>query len=128
MFRILVVEDDPIMRKLMQRTLTSEGFECLLSASARDGLKMCLRDKPDLLVLDVHLPDANGIELCRKLKSDERIRHIPVLIMTGEASSVEFRIEGLESGAEDYVLKPFETSELVSRIRGILKISSKPSR
>ena len=127
MYRILLIEDDPILRKLVQRSLSGEGYECMVAASARDGMRSCLRDKPDLVVLDVHLPDDNGIEVCRKIKADEAIRHIPVLIMTGEASAVEFRVEGIEAGAEDYILKPFELPEFISRVRGILKLSSRPS-
>jgi DNA-binding response OmpR family regulator len=121
MYRIAAIEDDLTMRKLLPRFLSAEGFECVVAVNAHDGWDICLRDKPDLILLDVNLPDEDGLELCRRLKAEPRLRHIPVIIITGEASSVEKRVEGLESGADDFVLKPFEMAELVARIRGILK-------
>ena len=127
LYKILAIEDDMVMRKLLHKTMTSEGFECSLAATAAAGISACAQEKPDLVLLDVHLPDDNGIEGCRKLKADEQLRHIPVLILTGEAFTVENRIEGLEAGADDYILKPFSPKELISRIRGILKASTKPS-
>ncbi len=127
MYRIVVIEDDQVMRKLLHKTLTSEGYECILTPNAAAGCKAVALEKPDLILLDVHLPDDNGIEVCRKLKSDEKLRHIPVLILTGEAYSVENRIDGLEAGADDYIIKPFSPKELVSRLKGILKASTKPS-
>lgn len=127
MFRIAVVEDDMIMRKLLHRTLTSAGYECLLAVNAALGRLVCSREKPDLVLLDVNLPDEDGISLCRKLKADERLRHIPVLFLTGEAFGLQSRIDGLEAGGEDYVVKPFSLQELLSRIRGILRVSTRPT-
>ena len=126
-FRIAVVDDDPGIRELLRGVLAGEGFECLLAPDGASGLKACRAAKPDLILLDVHLPDANGIELCRSMKADETLRHIPILIMTGEAVPGEERVEGLEAGADDYILKPFDVPELVSRIRGILRTSLRPT-
>ncbi len=127
MYRILIVEDDPIMRKLLHKTLTPEGYECIMAANASAGMEACVRDRPDLLMLDVCLPDYNGIDLCRKIKADPSIRHIPVILITGEASEVERRMEGLEAGADDYILKPFKSKELLSRMKRIIKSAAKPT-
>ena len=127
MYRIGVIEDDPIVRKLLEKVLASEGYESVMTTNVTDGFKVCAGEKPDLILLDVNLPDGNGIEACRRFKTDERLRHIPILLITGEASSVDNRIEGLEAGADDYVLKPFGTKEILSRIKGILRTAVRPT-
>lgn len=128
MYRILAIEDDPIIRRLLQQSMTSEGYECVTASTIAEGLTACERSKPDLVLLDVNLPDGNGIAACRTIKSDAKLRHIPVLLLTGEAADVEHRVDGLEAGAEDYILKPFMPRELASRVKGILKRSTKPTR
>lgn len=127
LYRIVVIDDDPIIRKLFRKLLTAEGCECVLAEDAASGLKLCAEQKPDLILLDVHLQDGNGIEVCRAIKEDAMLRHIPVVIVTGEAFSIEERVDGLEAGAEDYVLKPFNPAELMARIKGILKTAVKPT-
>lgn len=127
MYRILTIEDSPIMRQLLRRLLSGEGYECLTASDGLSGLKSCTRDKPDLILLDVNLPDGNGIDFCRQLKSDPAARHIPVLLLTGEARGVENRIDGFEAGAEDYVTKPFNAKELLSRVKRILQASARPT-
>lgn len=127
MYTVLIIEDDHIMRKMLSRTLTPE-YECIQTANASAGLKACAKEKPDLILLDVHLPDGNGLEVCREIKADASLRHIPIIILTGEASSIENRVEGLESGADDYILKPFSSKELMSRLKGILKTGTQPTR
>lgn len=128
MYRILAIEDDPIIRRLLQQSMTSEGFECVTAPSIAEGLAACERSKPDLVLLDVNLPDGDGIATCRKIKADPKLRHIPVLLLTGEASDVDHRVDGLEAGADDYILKPFLPRELTSRVKGILKRSTRPTR
>ena len=127
MYRILIIEDSPSMRKLLTKSLSCEGFECQSAATAEAGFQACLQDKPDLVLLDVNLPDGNGIDLCRRLKAEAPVGHIPVLIITGEFSSVDSRVSGFDAGAEDYILKPFQMKELVARMRGILKITAGPA-
>ena len=128
MYRIIVIEDSSVLRKLLQKTLPPEGYECFMAASAAAGWDLCRKQKPDLILLDVNLPDDNGIALCRRMKEDPHLRHIPILIMTGEAVEVENRIEGLEAGADDYILKPLAPKELLLRIRGLIRKASRPSR
>ena len=120
MFKILVIDDDNAVRSLLHDALVSSGYDCLLVANAAGGLKACAREKPDLVVVDVQLPDGSGIEVCRKIKADEELRRIPVLIVSGHVSNVESRLEGLEAGAEDYVIKPFSVQEFMARITDIL--------
>jgi DNA-binding response OmpR family regulator len=128
MYRILIIDDSPIMQKLLRKILPAEGYECMVAGAGAAGLSACAAKKPDLVLLDVNLPDGNGIDICRSLKSDLQLRHIPVLLLTGEAQSVEDRIAGLEAGADDYVIKPFNVKELLSRVKGILKSSARPTR
>lgn len=123
MHKVLIIEDDPIMGKVMRRIFTSAHYSVTLAATASAGLEACLRELPDLVLLDVVLPDGNGIDVCRRIKETPRLKHIPVIIVSGEALSVDNRIAGLEAGAEDYVLKPFLPEELLERAAGILKRS-----
>ncbi len=127
MYRILVIEDSPIMRQLLRTLLSGAGYECILATGVVGGLKSCAQHKPDLIMLDVNLPDGNGIDLCRTLKADPKVRHIPVLLLTGEARGVENRVDGFDAGAEDYVIKPFNVKELLSRLKGILQASARPT-
>ena len=121
MYEILAIEDDSIVRAVLKRILPSEGYTLTMAETAVAGLQACFENKPDLILMDVHLPDGNGIELCAKIKADPRVRHIPVFIITGEAISVEHRMDGFDSGADDYILKPFAPEELLLRIKRFLK-------
>jgi DNA-binding response OmpR family regulator len=120
MYTILAVEDDAIVRTTLQRVLRSEGYDVALAPTAGAGLAECARLKPDAVVLDVHLPDGNGVDVCRAIKADPKLRHIPVLILTGDAVSLEDRTSGLDAGADDYILKPFEAQELLLRLKRLL--------
>lgn len=128
MYRILVIEDDPLVQRALRDVMRPEGFEVLLAADAKTGFEAAAADKPDLIVLDVNLPDRNGIEVCAELKSSAATRHIPVVVLTGEAREVSMKVAGLEAGAEDYLLKPVSPAVLVSRIRALLKSATRPSR
>lgn len=126
MYRIAIVEDDPIMQEVMRDTLRPEGYELVVFPDGESALKSIPGEKPDLIILDVNLPGMNGFEVCRGLKSDPKVKHVPVLMLTGEAREVEQRVEGLDLGAEDYMFKPVSPRVLVSRVRGILKLATKP--
>lgn len=127
MYTIVTIDDDVAVRRLLASALSAEHIECVQAGNLADGFKLCESGKPDMILLDVTLPDGDGIELCRKIKSNVKLRHIPVLIMTGEATAADFRISGMEAGADDYVLKPFSVKELMGRIKVILHRSTRPS-
>ncbi|HAH07858.1 MAG TPA: hypothetical protein DCM05_15265 [Elusimicrobia bacterium] len=127
MYRILAVEDDTIMQKTLRDIIRPEGFEFFLSPTGKEGIDAALKDKPDLILLDIHLPDMNGMDVCRAIKTDARTKHIPVVMLTGQAWEVNQRVQGLECGAEDYLLKPISPRVLVSRIRAILRAATKPT-
>ena len=128
MYRSAVIDDSAIIRKMLKQRLPSEGYECVSAANAKAGWNLCRDKKPDVILLDVNLPDGNGIEICRKFKDDEQLRHIPILIMTGEATDIKNRVAGLEAGADDYVLTPLNWKELMARLKGIVVKGARPSR
>ncbi len=117
---VLIVEDDADIRLLLQLTLQAAGFEVLGCEEGWDGLRLAQQRAPDLIVLDLTLPDSDGFEICRELKRKSETRDIPVLMLTARAEEVD-RIVGLELGADDYVTKPFSPRELTLRIKAILK-------
>ncbi len=123
MYRVLVVEDDPIMTKLLASVYKSGKFEVFSAATVKSGLETAFKELPDLILSDVYLPDGNGVNFCRQLKTEPRLRHIPVILLTGDAVKVEDRVYGMESGAEDYILKPFIPEEILARTAAVIKRS-----
>jgi DNA-binding response OmpR family regulator len=128
MFRVMVVEDDSMMSKLLHDLLKSDGYEVVVYNSGQSALHAAPDDKPDIILLDVNLLDMIGHDVCRAVKADPRTRHIPVLMLTGEARELENRIKGLDCGAEDYMFKPFSPKVLLARIKSILAVTNKPSK
>ncbi|OGS54100.1 MAG: hypothetical protein A3J79_01620 [Elusimicrobia bacterium RIFOXYB2_FULL_62_6] len=120
MYTILVTDDDPIVRGMLNQILTMEGYTLSFATTVKDGYTACLQNKPDLILLDVNLPDGSGVDLCRRIKAEQKVRHIPILLLTGEAVDAGCRTDGLEAGADDYILKPFDRKELILRIKRIL--------
>lgn len=127
MYRIEIVEDDVMIQQVLRETLKPEGFEVFCCGTGEEALKIAGADRPDLVILDVNLPDLNGFEICRRLKADPRTKHIPVLMMTGEARDVVQKVEGLDSGAEDYLFKPVGSKVLLARVKSLLKIAGRPT-
>ena len=127
MYKILLVDDDELLRSAMRSVLMAEGFEVITNPNGRECRPLALKEKPDLIMLDVQLLDADGVEVCRQLKSDPETRDIPVLLMTGAAFAVTTRVSGLDAGADDYLFKPVSPKVLCSRIRSILKITNQPN-
>jgi len=120
--KILVVDDEPDIVELISYNLKKEGFEV---SSALDGNEALVRIKKadfDFLILDLMLPGVQGMELCRILRNNPATRHIPVIMLTAKAEEVD-RIIGLETGADDYITKPFSPRELVARVRAVLRRS-----
>jgi len=120
--KILIIEDEPDIRKTIEYNLSREGFEILTAASLKEG-KELLDKSFSLLVLDLMLPDGSGLDLCRELKSNQEFMNIPIVILTAKDDEVD-KVVGFELGADDYVTKPFSVRELILRIKAILKRGS----
>ena len=120
--RILVVEDEDALSALLEYNLEKEGFEVRLSSDGEDALLIVEEDKPDLVVLDWMLPGLSGIEICRRVRAAPETRDIPVIMLTAR-SDEDDRIRGLDTGADDYLTKPFSIPELIARVRALLRRS-----
>src|SRR5207247_32323 len=118
--RILIVEDDPDIAELVSRYLDKAGFQTERVASGRDALKRITAQPPDGLVLDLMLPHVDGLEICRIVRANEKTATVPIIMLTARGDESE-RIVGLELGADDYLAKPFSPSELVARVRALLR-------
>jgi two-component system phosphate regulon response regulator PhoB len=123
---VLIVEDDTDILQLLSYNIQASGFGILTSRDGLDALNVARRHSPDLIVLDLMLPNLDGFEVCKELKRDSNTKHIPILMLTARGEEVD-RIVGLELGADDYVVKPFSPRELILRIRAILRRSSADS-
>jgi two-component system response regulator MprA len=115
--RVLVVEDDEAIADVLRRTLRQEGHEVRSSADGVDALRAAEEFVPDLVILDLGLPGLDGVEVCRRLRAES---DVPILILTAR-TDLDNRVEGLDSGADDYLAKPFERQELLARLRALLR-------
>jgi two-component system phosphate regulon response regulator PhoB len=125
MHRILIVEDEQDIADLIGFNLQRAGFEVLKAYDGIIGTEMALRERPDLIVLDLMLPGRDGYSVFRELRRDTRTSVIPVIMLTARAQT-EDRIQGLEAGADDYLTKPFSPKELMLRVQAILKRADGP--
>jgi two-component system, OmpR family, phosphate regulon response regulator PhoB len=121
--RILVVDDEPDLLELVRFQLAQAGFEVETARDGRTSLEAIRRRRPSLVVLDWMLPDLPGTEVCRQIRSDPRLRDLPILLLTAKTEEVD-RVVGFELGADDYVTKPFSPRELALRVQAILRRSS----
>ena len=117
---IVIVDDDDSIRELVGDLLEFEGFRVIKCADTDDGYKKILQYKPDLICLDVKMPQIGGVELCRIIRQTPSIKHIPVIMLTVESTEHD-KVTGLTVGADDYITKPFSNQELLARIRAILR-------
>jgi two-component system response regulator MtrA len=115
--RILLVEDDPSIREVTALGLRAAGFEVLTAADGADGVDRWRRERPDLVLLDVMLPRLDGLEVCRQIRRESTV---PIVMLTARGDTIDV-VVGLETGADDYVTKPFEMPELVARLRAALR-------
>jgi DNA-binding response OmpR family regulator len=116
MRKIALIEDDADLYALVKYNLEKEGFAVAGSQTGRGVIELCRRERPDLILLDVMLPDADGLELCKAIRQHPELAHLPVIFLTARASETD-RIVGLELGANDYIVKPFFIRELIARIK-----------
>ena len=117
---VLVVEDEPDIRHLIAHHLGREGFRCREVATGAEALRAVRTSIPDLIVLDLMLPEMGGLEVCRRLRGDAGTAAIPIIMLTAKSDEID-RVVGLELGADDYVAKPFSPKELVARVRAVLR-------
>ena len=125
--RIGVIEDNQVNIDLIRYQLQVEDFEVFIEQTGEEGLKMIRDQKPDLILLDIGLPDIDGFELCKTLRSDESTKNYPIIMLTARREDSD-RIEGLKLGADDYITKPYNTEELILRIKNLLKRSGNYKR
>ncbi len=119
--RILVVDDEPDIRDILRILLEGEGFEVEEAENGREALEKIQKRPPDLVITDYVMPEMDGEELCRKIKKDLLVRHIPVIMLTGKKEDVTDKIKGIDAGADDYVVKTADEKELLARIKMVLR-------
>jgi DNA-binding response OmpR family regulator len=124
--KILVVDDDPDAIELIKFNLKGAGYDVLTAVDGHDALKKALSLLPDLIVLDLILPEVDGLEVCKILRRDQRISATPILMLTAKAAEID-RVLALELGADDYVTKPFSPRELILRIKKLLRTGRMPA-
>ena len=120
--QILLVEDEPAQREVLRYNLESEGFTVRCAENGEEALLMIAEALPDLVILDWMMPLLSGIEVCRRIKSRDETRHIPIIMLSARSEEVD-TVRGLETGADDYVIKPYSVSELMARVRSQLRRS-----
>ena len=119
--RILVVDDEPMNVALLEAVLVSRGYAVIPAANGLEALDLIHQDNIDLVLLDIMMPEMDGFEVCRRIKDDERLRDIPIIMLT-VLHSKQDRIKGIEAGAEDFISKPFDQGEVLARIKMLLKL------
>lgn len=123
--KIVVIEDEPDINEVICYNLEREGYEVISAEDGEQGLESVRAALPDLVLLDLMLPGMDGLEVCKELKSDERTRPVPVIMVTAKGEEKEV-VTGLDLGADDYVAKPFGPRELVARVRAVLRRVPEP--
>ncbi len=117
---VLIIEDDTDIRELLEYNLSSYGFHCVSEESGEAGLRRIRQSPVDLILLDIMLPGENGIEILKRIKSDDRLKATPVVMVSAKSQESDV-VLGLELGADDYIAKPFSPSELIARIKSVLR-------
>ena len=118
--RVLIVEDEEALATLLEYNFGKEKFDVTLAADGEEGLLKIDENPPDVVILDWMLPKISGIEICRRIRSKPETRNIPIIMLTARSEEAD-RIRGLETGADDYLTKPFSTNELIARVRAVLR-------
>lgn len=121
--RILCVDDEPVNLKLLEALLVPRGYEVVKAENGKEAIEKLEEREFDLVVLDVMMPEMNGFEVCKRIKAADRYRNTPVVMITALRSK-EDRIRGIEAGAEDFISKPFDQTEVLARIKMLLKIKT----
>jgi DNA-binding response OmpR family regulator len=117
--KVLLVEDDPVILRLLEVNFELEGFDVVLAHDGAEGIDLARSERPDLVISDIMMPKVSGLELVAALKGDEATATIPIILLSAKAQSADLKA-GLEAGADDYVTKPFEPLDLVDRVRALI--------
>jgi two-component system phosphate regulon response regulator PhoB len=120
MARILVVEDEADIQEVLEYNLKRDGHDVVLTGTAKEGLRHARERRPDLVLLDLMLPDGSGTELCKTLRQDAATRGVRVVMLTAKGEEID-RVIGFELGADDYIVKPFSVRELLLRVQAVLR-------
>lgn len=124
---ILVIDDQDEFSRYVRRFLEKAGFEVIVARDGSTGLSIARKHPLDLVVLDLTMPDIDGLEVCKQLRADPRKQRLPILVLSARATAAD-RVLGLESGADDYLVKPFDPAELVARVNALLRRSTLPEK
>jgi two-component system phosphate regulon response regulator PhoB len=124
--RVLIAEDEADIRDLLAFHLERDGYEVSRARTGTEALRLAQDRHPDLLVLDLMLPEMNGLEVCRRLRQDAATAGLPIVMLTAKGDEVD-RVVGLEMGADDYIVKPFSPKEVVARVRAVLRRTRPPA-
>ena len=116
MKKIVLIEDDSDLYSLVHYNLEKEGFSVVGSQTGKGALELCRKERPELIILDIMLPDSDGLEICKGIRAHPELAHVPLIFLTARASETD-RIVGLELGANDYIVKPFFVRDLIARIK-----------
>lgn len=127
MKKIVLIEDDADLFSLLKYNLEKEGFAMVGSQTGKGAIDLCRREKPDLILLDIMLPDSDGLDICKGIRSHPELATIPIIFLTARASETD-RILGLELGANDYIVKPFFVRELIARVKVHFRGAQSPSK
>jgi len=127
MKKIALVEDDSDLFSLLKYNLEKEGFAFVGTQTGKNVIEMCRRERPDLILLDIMLPDSDGLDICKGIRNHPEMAHTPIIFLTARASETD-RIVGLELGANDYIVKPFFIRELIARIKIQFRTQTAPAR
>lgn len=119
-YKILIIEDEEMVLLTIKSAFNTEDHQILTAGTIEEAERSLKRDRPDLLILDRMLPDGDGLQLCAKLRGDPQYHSIPVLVLTGKGETSE-KVLGLKLGADDYLAKPFDVSELKARVEALLR-------
>ena len=119
---VLVVDDDPLVQKIVEASLMKENYKILFASDGETGLKMAHEVCPDLVLLDVVMPGIDGFEVCTRMRKDERLRFTPIIILTA-LDDRDSKVQGLEAGADDYICKPFDKLEFRARVKTVTRLN-----
>ncbi|HEX4539093.1 MAG TPA: response regulator [Acidimicrobiales bacterium] len=116
---VLIVDDDPVVRRMLQLSFESEGFDVSTAGDGLEGLEAMRSDKPDVVILDIMMPKLDGMKVLNEVNADDDLRGMPVILLSAKATSLDVDL-GLKAGAADYITKPVDPIELVERVRSVL--------